>query len=74
MCLDGQNACPPEDVGGVPGYAEGIGQAGHRQTCAGKIGCVGVEQDQASIGRTVASECDDDYVINVSPSLSRSPI
>ena len=21
-CLDGQNACPPEDVGGAPGYAE----------------------------------------------------
>jgi hypothetical protein len=20
VCLDGQNACPPEDVGGVPGY------------------------------------------------------
>ena len=22
ICLDGQNACPPEDVGGAPGYAE----------------------------------------------------
>ncbi len=22
VCLDGQNACPPEDCGGVPGYAE----------------------------------------------------
>lgn len=22
VCLDGQNACPPEDVGGVGGYAE----------------------------------------------------
>jgi hypothetical protein len=22
LCLDGQNACPPEDVGGVPGYAD----------------------------------------------------
>jgi hypothetical protein len=22
VCIDGQNACPPEDVGGVPGYAE----------------------------------------------------
>ena len=22
LCLDGQNACPPEDVGGAPGYAE----------------------------------------------------
>jgi hypothetical protein len=21
VCLDGENACPPEDVGGVPGYA-----------------------------------------------------
>jgi len=21
-CLDGENACPPEDVGGAPGYAE----------------------------------------------------
>lgn len=21
-CLDGQNACPPEDVGGLPGYGE----------------------------------------------------
>ena len=21
-CLDGDNACPPEDVGGVPGYYE----------------------------------------------------
>jgi hypothetical protein len=21
VCVDGQNACPPEDVGGVPGYA-----------------------------------------------------
>ncbi|AJY27280.1 MULTISPECIES: plasmid pRiA4b ORF-3 family protein [Burkholderia] len=25
MCLDGQNACPPEDVGGVPGYADFLG-------------------------------------------------
>lgn len=22
ICLDGQNACPPEDVGGAPGYAD----------------------------------------------------
>ena len=22
LCLGGQNACPPEDVGGVPGYAD----------------------------------------------------
>ena len=22
MCITGRNACPPEDVGGVPGYAE----------------------------------------------------
>jgi hypothetical protein len=22
VCIDGQNACPPEDVGGAPGYAE----------------------------------------------------
>ena len=22
ICLDGENACPPEDVGGVPGYYE----------------------------------------------------
>ena len=22
VCLDGQNTCPPEDCGGVPGYAE----------------------------------------------------
>ncbi len=22
MCVDGQNACPPEDCGGVPGYAD----------------------------------------------------
>lgn len=22
VCIDGQNACPPEDVGGVPGYEE----------------------------------------------------
>jgi len=22
ICLDGHNACPPEDVGGVPGYIE----------------------------------------------------
>jgi hypothetical protein len=21
VCIDGQNACPPEDVGGIPGYA-----------------------------------------------------
>ena len=21
MCITGQGACPPEDVGGVPGYA-----------------------------------------------------
>src|SRR5690606_19689467 len=21
-CLDGANACPPEDVGGIPGYAD----------------------------------------------------
>ncbi len=32
LCLDGQNACPPEDVGGVPGYAhflEAIGDPTH---------------------------------------------
>lgn len=23
-CIDGQNACPPEDVGGPPGYADFI--------------------------------------------------
>jgi hypothetical protein len=22
VCVDGQNACPPEDVGGYPGYEE----------------------------------------------------
>ncbi len=22
VCIDGQNACPPEDVGGVPGYED----------------------------------------------------
>jgi hypothetical protein len=22
VCVDGQNACPPEDVGGIPGYDE----------------------------------------------------
>ncbi|WP_240674680.1 plasmid pRiA4b ORF-3 family protein [Burkholderia stabilis] len=22
LCLDGQHACPPEDVGGVPAYAD----------------------------------------------------
>jgi hypothetical protein len=22
LCLEGQRACPPEDVGGVPGYSE----------------------------------------------------
>ncbi len=22
MCLGGENACPPEDVGGLPGYLE----------------------------------------------------
>ena len=22
VCIDGQNACPPDDVGGAPGYAE----------------------------------------------------
>lgn len=22
VCIDGQNACPPEDVGGIPGYEE----------------------------------------------------
>jgi Plasmid pRiA4b ORF-3-like protein len=22
VCLAGENACPPEDVGGYPGYAE----------------------------------------------------
>jgi hypothetical protein len=25
VCVDGQNACPPEDVGGVPGYEEFLG-------------------------------------------------
>lgn len=25
VCLDGQNRCPPEDVGGVDGYAEFLG-------------------------------------------------
>ncbi|PXY28449.1 plasmid pRiA4b ORF-3 family protein [Prauserella muralis] len=31
-CVDGQGACPPEDVGGVPGYAEfveGLGDPAH---------------------------------------------
>jgi hypothetical protein len=25
VCVDGQNACPPEDVGGIPGYEEFLG-------------------------------------------------
>jgi hypothetical protein len=32
VCIDGQNACPPEDVGGVPGYAyflDAIADRGH---------------------------------------------
>lgn len=34
LCLDGQNACPPEDIGGVPGYAdflEAIGDSAHEE-------------------------------------------
>lgn len=34
LCLDGKNACPPEDVGGVPGYAEfleAIGDPTHEE-------------------------------------------
>ena len=34
VCLDGQNACPPEDVGGSYGYAaflEAIGNPDHKQ-------------------------------------------
>lgn len=34
VCLDGQNACPPEDVGGSPGYAsflEAIADPGHEE-------------------------------------------
>lgn len=34
LCLDEQNACPPEDVGGVPGYAdflEAIGDPTHEE-------------------------------------------
>lgn len=32
LCVAGENACPPEDVGGPPGYAEfleAISEAGH---------------------------------------------
>ena len=32
VCIDGQNACPPEDCGGVGGYAElleGLADPGH---------------------------------------------
>jgi hypothetical protein len=34
VCLDGQNACPPEDVGGAPGYAyflEAIADPSHEE-------------------------------------------
>jgi hypothetical protein len=34
VCLGGRNACPPEDVGGVPGYAsflEAIGDPSHEE-------------------------------------------
>ncbi|MEI7298270.1 plasmid pRiA4b ORF-3 family protein [Paraburkholderia tropica] len=34
LCVDGQNARPPEDVGGVPGYAdflEAIGDSAHEE-------------------------------------------
>jgi hypothetical protein len=33
VCIDGQNACPPEDCGGVGGYAElleSLADPGHR--------------------------------------------
>jgi len=34
VCLDGENACPPEDVGGTPGYAyflEAIADPSHEE-------------------------------------------
>jgi hypothetical protein len=31
LCLDGQRACPPEDCGGVPGYAHLLDALGDRQ-------------------------------------------
>jgi len=34
VCVDGQNACPPEDCGGVPGYAlmlEALGDPSHEE-------------------------------------------
>ncbi|GAA1775408.1 plasmid pRiA4b ORF-3 family protein [Luedemannella helvata] len=37
VCLDGSGACPPEDVGGVFGYAEvvaALGDAGHPEHAA----------------------------------------
>jgi Plasmid pRiA4b ORF-3-like protein len=32
LCLDGQNACPPEDVGGVPGYVDSSKRSAIRPT------------------------------------------
>ena len=31
MCITGRNACPPEDIGGAPGYEEFLDSIGHPQ-------------------------------------------
>lgn len=32
LCVEGERACPPEDVGGVPGYAEFLNTIRDRDT------------------------------------------
>ncbi|WP_418319045.1 plasmid pRiA4b ORF-3 family protein [Piscinibacter sakaiensis] len=47
MCLAGANACPPEDVGGIPGYAE----LGHSRPIARRA-----RRHVALVGRAVRSD------------------
>lgn len=44
LCIDGDNACPPEDVGGPPGYADflkAVAEPGHPEYEQYLTGCGG---------------------------------
>jgi hypothetical protein len=57
-CLDGARACPPEDVGGVPGYyefCEAIKDVGHDEHdsylewCGGEYDCEKFDTDEINV-------------------------